>query len=156
VIENAIKVKILTEENFEPYGQLVKKPLNNPLVAEEKYKWWNYSIIAEETVSTGILQVNYREFYIDKVEKHIKTSELLVPLAGDSFIVVGNMIADEVDKIEAFYLSKDQVVIFKPGILHWMPFPLTEEALFLVSFRAQTPQDDMIIIELKKRVKLVL
>jgi len=156
----SIKVKPLNNDNFKLYGQLVKKPERNPDAEVDTHNWWNNvaNILAEDSISVGILQAKCRDFTVTKLEQHTRTAEMLVPLKGSSILVVGKKSLDkrEIESMEAFYLGSNQVVILNVGILHFVPFPLEDEVIYAVVFRSKTPDDDLEFIEFEEDIKLVL
>jgi len=160
LIRKNIKVKPLISEDFRPYGQLVRIPQTNPESPDDLYSWWGKEVLlpAEGPISTGILKVKHRDFVITKLERHIKTAEMLIPLKGISILVVGksSLNDEELEKVDAFYLNSDQIIVIDVGILHWLPFPLEKEAVYAVVFRSETPQDDLRFINIKEKIKLII
>jgi len=155
-----IKVKPLNEDNFKLYGQLIKKPERSPDAEVDTHNWWNNvaNLPAEDSISVGILQVKHRDFTVTKLEQHTRTAEMLVSLKGNSILVVGKKSLDnrEIERMEAFYLTSNQIIILNVGILHFVPFPLEDEAIYAVVFRFKTPEDDLEFIEFKEDINLVL
>ncbi len=156
---NERKVKPLNNENFKPYGKLIEKPSSNPEADEDTHKWWGKVgvISAEGIISTGIMEVKHRDFTVPKLEEHVKTAEMLIPLKGNSVLVVGKKSSHgTLKRIVAFYFNNDQVIIMEQGILHWVPFPLGEKAVFAVIFRSKTPEDDLSFEKLEENIRLKL
>jgi len=160
VLCKSIKVKLLNKDNFKLYGQLIKKPERSSDTEVDTHNWWDNvaNLPAEDSISVGILQVKRRDFTVTKLEQHIRTAEMLVSLKGNSILVVGKKSPDnrEIESIEAFYLGSNQVVILNVGILHFMPFPLEDEAIYAVLFRSKTSDEDLEFIELKDDINLIL
>lgn len=156
-----LKVKVLTAEAFQPYGQVIVVPETKPEAQDEVLSWWGKvaSLSADGPVGVGILKVSRREFVVPKLERHVKTAEMLVPMKGDSILVVGKGTIKpdgEPEQMDAFYLKGEQIVIMDVGTWHWLPFPLDNEAFLVVVFRSSTPEDDLEFHELMEVVKLEL
>ena len=137
-----------------------RKPERSPDAEVDTHNWWNNvaNLPAEDSISVGILQVKHRDFTVTKLEQHTRTAEMLVSLKGNSILVVGKKSLDnrEIERMEAFYLTSNQIIILNVDILHFVPFPLEDEAIYAVVFRSKTPEDDLEFIEFKEDINLVL
>ncbi len=155
-----LRVKELNNECFQFYGKVVTIPEDTADGIEKEFNWWGNvaDLPANGQINTGLLQVKHRDFLVEKVEYHRETAEMLIPLKGNSILVVGRK-ADDSEKIEcidAFYFNKSKVVIMDKETLHWIPFPLGKDAVYAVIFRAETPNDDLSFMEFKQPLEITL
>ena len=73
------------------------------------------------------------DFKYSNIERHSNTSEALIPIKGQSIILVGlpekEGTGDVVqkDSLKAFYIDGSKGINLKPDIWHWIPFPLESE-----------------------------
>jgi hypothetical protein len=95
----------------------------------------------------GRLDCVARPMTVIRMEKHLKTPELLSAVDGDAVICVAPPQEGRGGKLEglrAIFLRRGQAIVLATGAWHWIPFP-TESAgaRFLVVFRAGTGGDDL-------------
>lgn len=159
-----IKVKPLTRENFEPYGTLIEAPEVKPTISDAALDYWGgLADLDIESPQVSFLKVKRREFSLDRIERHIRITEVFIPLEGVSIFPVAppkdveNPRAEvPLNEIEAFLLDGSKGIVFKKGAWHWPPFPLTETATFAVILSAETIEKDLDIREIKPPIKIVL
>ncbi len=154
-----LKIKALTDNSFKDYGRIVKRANIKADANEPTHNWWGKvaKLKSEDDISVGLLEVKKRNFTVNKLEEHDKTTEMLIALEGNSFLVVGRLNHNRgLEKINAFYLKEGQVVILDVSTLHWIPYPLGNSSLYAVVFRTETPEDDLSFINLNEELKIVL
>jgi len=83
-------------------------------------------------------------------------------MRGQSIIIVGlsgikkSSEIIKKDSLRAFYIDGTKGINLKPGVWHWMPFPLDREADFLLIFADKTENDDCEIVNLKEKMDIEL
>jgi hypothetical protein len=111
------------------------------------YAETNGGLGLDAPLSSGSLDCAPRPKTLRRMERHLKTPELLVALAGDSIVCLappqepsgGNLKA-----ITAVRVKAGDAFVLDTGAWHWIPFPVgTRAAKFLVVFKARTGQDDL-------------
>ena len=162
---------MLNNKSFAPYGTIIGPQDSKPSVSNSKLDFWLGT--DEIKLNNGIgqicwLEVKYQHSFIcDSLECHMNSSEALIPMLGQSIIVVGlsEVKSDsgslpDVKSIKAFFIDGTNGVNFKPGVWHWLPYPLSKRAHFALVFKKGTPDEDLWIIDLSKEldlsIKLVL
>jgi ureidoglycolate lyase len=159
-----IKVKPLTREGFKPYGTLIEAPEAKPAISDAALDYWGgLAGLDIERPQVSFLKVKRREFLLDRIERHVRITEVFIPLEGVSIFPVApprdveNPKAEvPLNEIEAFLLDGSKGIVFKKGAWHWPPFPLTETATFAVILSAETIEKDLDIREIKPPIRIVL
>lgn len=166
-----IKVEILNHKSFTLYGTIIGPQDGEPSISNSKLDLWLGT--DEIKLNNGISQIcwlevkSQRSFICDNLECHMNSSEALIPMLGQSIIVVGlsevesdSSSLPDIKSIKAFFIDGTNGVNFKPGVWHWIPYPLSKKAHFALVFKKGTPDEDLRIIDLNKEldlsIKLVL
>jgi ureidoglycolate lyase len=159
-----ISIKLLTKENFEPFGKVIELPSTKPTISNDALDYWGaLADLDIEKPQVSFLVVKKRDFVIDKMERHVKPTEVFIPLEGTSVFPVAppknvkNPKAEvPVGEIAAFLLDGSKGVVMKKGTWHWVAFPTTEKATFAVILGAETVEKDLDIKDLKPPLKIHL
>lgn len=159
---NEIKIKILTKENFEPFGNPVENPGTTPKISNKSLDFWEaLANLDVEKPQVSFLSVKKRELILDKIERHVKLTEVFIPLEGISVFPVApprdlkNPKAEVPrDEIAAFLLDGSKGIVMKKGTWHWPPFPITERATFAVILEKDTLKGDLDIKDVKPPIKM--
>ena len=108
-----------------------------------------------KTLSTGVLFGHERQAVVRSLERHKKTSEVLVALEGDSVVCFGKPASSpkKIRGIKAFYVRQGQAICIHTGTWHWAAFPINvKECKFLVLFAIDTETSDLEIGNLPKEI----
>jgi ureidoglycolate hydrolase len=115
--------------------------------AEFHYAQTNGSLGLEAPLSSGSLECAPRPQRLSRMERHLKTPELLVALDGDATVCVAppqEAAEGTLQGITAVKMRAGEVMILERGAWHWIPYPHGRRTVrFLVVFRASTGQDDL-------------
>lgn len=166
-----LKVSRLDKKTFAPYGEIigpqkVKADLENDDIGF--YPGISYIELTKQGGMFSWLEVKKpREFICENLERHLNCSESMIPFGGCSICVVAlsedmkdPKSSVDVDSIKAFFMDGSLAVNLKKGAWHWIPYPISEKASFIVVFEKETHKKDLEIIDLKKdynvSVKLIL
>jgi len=154
-----IKPVLLSAENFKNYGEVLTDYGDIPMADDSVITYFGKiaKIDFSDTVSTGFLIGHKRKYTTDKLERHIRTPELLVCLKSDSLILAGlpDADGDGVKDVRAFYIKQGQAVVFHKATWHWTPFPISEESCeFLVVFNDKTESKDLEIKTLGENIEI--
>jgi ureidoglycolate lyase len=157
-----IKVEELSNESFKPYGDIIDRPNTSPDCCNEELALW-CGISAVE-IDHGIGQFCWldvkskRPFICNNFECHKNTSEAMIPISGQSIVLVAanNPAANlpDRDTIKAFFVDGTKGFNFKPGVWHWLPYPLSNQASFILVFKKDTPDEDLYIVDLNEKLDL--
>lgn len=138
-----IKVQALTPEVFRSYGIVLDRPQSNPDAEREDLDAWiGFSdLLGLEKMQPVLtyLHCKRHSLPVDRMERHCQGAEAFIPLSGTSILIaapVGN--PDDPDdqpdmsKVKAFLLDGSAGVFLPRGSWHWAPFPITEDATFIL------------------------
>lgn len=161
-----LKIKKINENSFKKYGKVLDIPKNKPTHSDKCFDiWMGFEDIFTKNNKSKFswFKVKYRnDFGCINIERHLNTSEALIPIKGQSIIIVGlpgikgSGEIVEKDSLRAFYIDGTKGINLKPGIWHWIPYPLDNEADFLLIFADKTDKDDCEIIDLKEKMGIEL
>jgi ureidoglycolate lyase len=146
-----LKVMNLTEDNFKEFGSVINIKNKRPDDGDQNFEWYEKLGSFKETqnISLNILKAKKRKFEIDKLEYHNETPEAVIPMGGESVVIV---VAPEGDldesKIKAFYINKNEGVMLNKGVRHFIPYPLEADAECLIVFKHGTGANDLIYEQL--------
>lgn len=161
-----LKIKKLSKNSFKKYGEILGIPKNKPTHSNKCFDIWmglEDIITKNNKPKFSWFKVKYRnDFRCVNIERHLNTSEALIPMRGQSIIIVGLSgikKSGEIikkDSLRAFYIDGTKGINLKPGVWHWIPFPLDREADFLLIFADKTENDDCEIVNLKEKMDIEL
>lgn len=164
MIEKSIKAEWLTSESFKQFGSIVGPQREKPTVTSEILDFWD--LVAElnmKNAEVGYLVVRSRPFLFDKMERHVRTTEMFIPMGGCSIFPLAPAAGLDdpdalplIDEIKAFILDGSSAVILKRGVWHWAPFPLSQSAAYLVLLEKGTVEKDLDIKDLRATKNVVL
>ena len=161
-----VKVKNLNQKYFSQYGKVLGPQDGIPSSSNELFDIW---VGIDEIISrVGVPLLSWfnvkpkRDFICNKIERHLESSETIIPMHGQSIMIVGlskNSNPEEqldLNTINAFYLDGTRGINLKPGVWHWIPYPLSDEASFILVRGDETNKKDCEIIDLKEKMNLEL
>ncbi len=153
-----VKVEMLTQEAFAPFGQVLETE-NRPFGGEPgMYNWYEKqaSVDGAEVVSVNLLTAIQRDYTFIKFEAHARTTETVLPLTGG--LIVAGIPAGEVtpDRVRAFYVPVGKGISWAPGAWHYAPFPIGGDATCAVIFRHGTGADDAVFASLPEEMSFEL
>lgn len=161
-----LKINKINRNSFKNYGEVLEVPENKPTHTSNCFDIWMgfEEIITKNNKSKfSWFKVKHRnDFKSSNIERHLNTSEALIPVRGQSVIIVGlpgEKGSGEIiqkDSLKAFYIDGTKGINLKPGIWHWIPFPLEDEADFLLIFADRTDKDDCEVIDLTEKMGIEL
>lgn len=157
-----ITIKILTRENFEPFGTIIEPPGTKPTISDSALDYWGaLTALDVEKPQVSFLVVKKRDFSLDKIERHVKLTEAFIPLEGTSVFpltppkdVEDPKAQVPLDELVAFLLDGSKGIVMKKGTWHWAPFPVTEKATFAVMLGIDTVKEDLDIRDVKPPIKI--
>ncbi len=149
-----IKVQMLTEEAFAPFGAVLQTEGKTHGGEAGMYKWYEKLAAVEgaQTVSVNFLTAIQREYRFDKFEAHERTTETILPLTGG--LIVAGIPAGEVtpDRVQAFYVPVGKGISWAPGAWHYAPFPIGGDTTCAIIFRDGTGADDAVFATLPEEM----
>jgi ureidoglycolate lyase len=159
-----VRAKILTDKGFSPFGTIIGLPKTKPSASTPALDYWDEVIhLPIEDRAASFLLCKRNPFEFSSMERHVKTSEIFIPLEGYSIFPFAppNRLEDpkakpDVNKLEAFIFDGTQALMMHKGTWHVPPIPLTEQATFLVIFGKNTAKEDIDNSELENKVRISL
>ena len=166
-----IEVKNLSDKYFAPYGAVIESKDSKPTFSNSDLNLWFG--IDDIKLNSGVAQICWlevktrRPFVCDKLECHMNCSETIIPMLGQSILIVGlpeigpdSSNLPDIESIKAFFIDGTKGVNLKQGVWHWLPYPLSAEAHFALVLKKGTPEEDLQVVDLNKElgmtIKLVL
>jgi ureidoglycolate hydrolase len=144
----------LTPESFRGYGDVLSVGPGTPMGSSEEFTYWGKVAELEmgPRVSTGYLACNPRAGVLKRLERHLRTPEILVALRGDSLVCMARP-SDPgskcIDGLQAFRVRQGQAFAMAARTWHWAAFPIGKtEAVFLVVFASGTEGADLEFVDL--------
>jgi hypothetical protein len=152
-------------EEFRALGQYIGLPpgaLGVTGLADEVIHFYGgLGIIDECTpLELGICAYVRRPLFVDSMERHRNTPELLVAVDDDFVIPVAPNSASgeapDIARLIAIRVRRGEGVVFAPGVWHWIPYPMKDRSFALVGFRKGTAADDLLVRTLDTTVDMLL
>jgi ureidoglycolate hydrolase len=155
-----IKASKLTPAGFRPYGHVISTATGNPSSVNNELTCWSKVSLLQvgKTASTTLLFCHRRRPVVKKLERHVHSPEVLVPLDGDSVICVGKPSSgrDAIRGIRAFYLRQGEAIAMHAGTWHYLPFPVkAKQCKLLVLFSSRTEESDLKFRDLPEEVRII-
>ena len=141
-----IRARRITPRNFARFGRVVTTPRGEPTSQARQYKFWSdrthYRIEGETEV--GVCTV-FRQAggTVDKLERHLGTPEVLIPIDGP-FVLPVLRDGDAASDLQAFRVAVGEAVVIDAAVWHGACLPAgARRASYFVVFRRSTPSQDV-------------
>lgn len=141
----------LERDAFARYGTVVERP-GRPHDAEGPgWRWWAQTATLDATgdaYGVGFLALEPAPLRFDWAERHDRSPELIVALAGDCLVYVSpaDTARDAPGPFEVFRLRPGQGVILHPGVWHGAPLAAAGPAAAIVLLRVGTGVEDTAMV----------
>lgn len=161
----SVRVQPATAENVAPYGTLISSEGATPAFDSPVFSFWNDLSLGEmDAVSFGMVLTKSGDMTAPMLERHLKTTETLVPMEADIVLVLAAPSArpspddwPDLDTLAAVRLSPGTAITLKKGTWHYVPLiPDGTPARTLVVFRKGTPADDLEVRPLQEERGIVI
>jgi ureidoglycolate hydrolase len=110
-------------------------------------------------LSTGSLECAPRPMTVVKMERHLKTREMLIALDGDAVVCVAppqEPVGNSLTGVVAVKMRRGEAFVMETAAWHWIPFPTGKKTVrYLVVFRNQTGADDLHFCDFKEAVTVI-
>lgn len=135
-----------TAENLAPYAKLIGLPTNStPSVERSDITYFHNVCDANDFTDRPVasfLKAKPHAFTLSHIERHMQTEEAVIPLTGESMIVLGPVGEFDINKLVAIHLDGSFGIIMRRNAWHFAPFPLHgKEATYLLLSGRHTPDD---------------
>lgn len=155
----AIAAEPLAEPAFRSFGQIVTIPDATPPTMETAVmRYWGglAKTRIHEEIEFGLLTMRNREHEVAEMDRHTKSPEFLVSLAGDFYLAVAPISKAGSTRpvaatVKVFLVKQGQGVLLRQGVWHAQPFPVKDEVQCLVAVRDGTYKRDVKSAAFKKQ-----
>jgi ureidoglycolate lyase len=146
-----LRAQPLEARAFAPYGTVVEQPAREYDAHGPGWRWWAETASLAETGSAygiGFLDLRLAPLRFDWAERHGRSPEMIVALAGSCLVYVAaaDPGSDEPGPFEVFRLRSGQGVILSPGVWHGAPLAVDGPAAAMVLLREGTGVEDTAIV----------
>jgi ureidoglycolate lyase len=162
-----IRVEPLTAEAFAPFGAIVEAPASAPQASGPGWQWWGETALMEgdsRPYGIGYLRIEPAAPRFDWAERHMRSPEMIVPLAGACLVYVGPAEypqrpdqLPELDHFRVFEVRAGQAVILNPGVWHGAPLAVGSPLSAIVLLKQGTGTTDVTVVRFEDRpVEIVM
>ena len=146
----------LTMASFRPYGRVIEAPPKSPDATGPGWRWWGETQVIEcggRPFGIGFLDLSPAPMQFDWAERHMRSSETILPLDGDCAVYVGTPgHPDEpqrlpaLDSFEVFLVRAGQGVVLNQGVWHGAPLAIGGPACAVVLLLEGTGAIDTTVV----------
>jgi ureidoglycolate hydrolase len=146
-----LEARPLDADAFAAYGTIVQEPAREHDAEGPGWRWWAETASLAATggaYGIGFLDLRPAPLRFDWAERHERSPEMIVALAGSCLVYV-SAAAPERDApgaFEVFRLERGQGVILAPGVWHGAPLAVDGPAAAMVLLREGTGVEDTAIV----------
>jgi ureidoglycolate lyase len=129
-----LSIRDLTPGAFAPFGEVIEQPGRAPDATGPGWQWWGETTqlaAASRPYAIGYLALQPAELRFDWAERHMRSSEMLIPAGGDCLVYVGPPEHPEqpellppLDRFQVFRVRPGQAVLLHPGVWHGAPLAI--------------------------------
>ena len=150
-MSGALAVRRLEREAFARYGTVVERPHRAHDAAGPGWRWWAETAGLASTgdaYGIGFLDLEPAPLEFDWAERHERSPEMIVALAGDCLVYVApaDPGEDAPGAFEVFRLCSGRAVILAPGVWHGAPLAASGPAAAMVLLRERTGVEDTAMV----------
>ena len=142
-----VEARALEAGVFAEYGSVVERPAREHDAEGPGWRWWAETASLVDTggaYGIGFLDLRPAPLQFDWAERHERSPEMIVALAGACLVYVSPA-APERDRpgtFEVFRVESGQGVILSPGVWHGAPLAVDGPAAAMVLLREGTGAED--------------
>jgi hypothetical protein len=151
----------LEERKKSMFYQVIGIPDESPLFDTELLNFW-YPLESfpgySEGYDVGICRIKNSFTSFDRMERHLTSCEILIPINDDMFVPIAPPNGDvSLKEVQIVPVKKGELIYMIEGVWHFAAGPLKEKNLdYFVILRKQTPTDDLEMKELKDIISVNL
>ncbi|MCK4818273.1 ureidoglycolate lyase [bacterium] len=137
--------------------QIIKVPEETPLFSNDALDFWSplgsfpgYT----EGYDVGICRIKKPCTYFERMERHLSSCEILIPINGDMFVPLappGDI--PMTDHIQIVPVKKGELIYLAEGVWHFAAGPLNNKTLdYFVFLKKSTPEKDLEMKDLSDKI----
>jgi len=124
--------------------------------------WPGIADLSRDVLKLGYLRPRLRPLRFSWMERHLKGTQAFIPIGGKRSLLPVAPRGDlndefalpDLDEIRAFLLDGARGVNLRVGTWHWTPFPLEENAAFIILVREKAALEDLNFVDLEVRLNV--
>lgn len=151
-----LPVRELSAEAFRPYGRVIERPARGRDASGPGWSWWAETVLLEgdgRPWGVGYLDLEPAEPRFDWAERHMRTAETIVPIAGSCLVYVAPADHPEepdrlpaFDHFEVFRVGPGSGVVMDPAVWHGAPLAEVGPARAIVLILEGTGREDVTVV----------
>lgn len=141
-----IPLIVASPENLAPFAKYIGFPRNKTPSVERSDITYFHDICDTDDFTNhpvaSYLIAKPHDFSLANIERHMETEEAVIPLCGESIMVLGPAGEFDINKLIAIHLDGSFGIIMHRNTWHFAPFPLNGyQATFMLLSGRHTPND---------------
>lgn len=156
-----VHVEELSAGTFAPFGKVIQQPAAAQDAGGNDWQWWGeLALMAcdERPYGIGYLALRPGALRFDWAERHMRSPELLIPMAGDCLIYVAPPdYPDEPGRMpplaafRVFRVRAGQAVLLDKGVWHGVPLAIDRPLNVTVLLLQGTGATDLNVVRFAER-----
>jgi ureidoglycolate lyase len=152
-----LRVQYLSQIDFKPFGQKINREKIDQEIEPAKGVFVipcvGDIIIDDGDPELNFVEVKYRPFICERLERHLLTTQSFIPLRGScGLIVLAPPTAGNVPILEetvAVIIDGSEGININRGTWHSAPFSISKVSHYIMAGRKGTLEDDLHLVDLK-------
>ncbi len=137
--------------------RIVKLPSELPLFRNDILEFWcplvhfpGYS----EGYDIGLCRIKKSFKYVDRMERHLNSCEILIPINSGMFVPLAPPDAEPVaDNVQIVPVKRGELIYMAEGVWHFAAGPVSKSVLeYWVILKRATPEEDIHMHDLRERI----
>jgi ureidoglycolate hydrolase len=152
-----LPIETLTDEAFAPFGDVIGTPERREDASGPGWRWWAETLLLggnDRPWGVGYLDLaSERPSRFDWAERHLRSPEAIVPVAGSCLVYVAPAEHPEVpdrlpsfDAFRVFRVPPGKGVVLEPAVWHGAPLADGGPAKAIVLLMEGTGRDDVTLV----------
>ncbi len=160
---NEIKVQSMSDPSFGKFGVLLttdrgETKCDTPVVTHV-HGIGSLETLGPDPVIAYVKAYRREDFIVDKVERHVNTSEIFFPKSGTAIMVFmgdGPEGGPDPNTAEAYLIEPGCPFISNKSVWHWVPYPIGDEWDTFIIIEDNLIENDIEVLDLETSVKITL
>jgi ureidoglycolate lyase len=150
-----LPIRELSADAFRAYGRVIERPSRDRDASGPGWSWWAETVLLGgdgRSWGVGYLDLEPTEPLFDWAERHMRSAETIVPVAGSCLVYVAPAEHPEepdrlpaVDRFEVFRVGPGSGVVMDPGVWHGAPLAEGGRARAIVLLQEGTGREDVTV-----------
>ena len=145
-----VAIEELRAEAFAPFGRCVDVPEREPDSVGDPWRWWAETTLldrGERPYAVGYLDVEPGGAEFDWAERHERSEEMVIPVAGELLVYVA---AGDPADFRVFRARPGQAVVLAKGTWHGAPLAVSAPARAIVLLVEGTGEHDTAMVRFEE------